>query len=183
VVVVADAAPGERARLRAAGAHAVIDGPADVDRLAALVRPWLHAAPATGAAPLAAAHRAVLVADDHAGNRQLLRELLEDEGFARVEAVATGAEAVAAWEQGIYDLLLLDWQMPGLDGVEAVRRIRALELELGRPRTAILIVTGRQSDAERDACVAAGADGCVAKPYAPGQLLAAAERALSSVGR
>ncbi|MBS0396968.1 MAG: response regulator, partial [Proteobacteria bacterium] len=134
--------------------------------------------PAATAAP-----RTVLVADDHAGNRQLLREMLEEEGFGRVEAVANGLEAVAAWEQGIYDVLLLDWQMPGLDGLGALGRIRALERELGRSRTAVVIVTGRLSDAERAACFAAGADECVAKPYTPDELLGAALRALAAVGR
>ena len=103
--------------------------------------------------------------------------------LARVEAVGSGLEAVAAWEQGIYDVLLLDWQMPGLDGLGALRRIRALERELGRPRTAIVIVTGRLGDGERSDCIAAGADGWVAKPYSTEELLGAAERALQSVGR
>jgi two-component system, sensor histidine kinase and response regulator len=185
VVVTASALPEDRARCLAAGADAVVEKPVDLDRLAAVLRRWLRA-PAHGAAaaPRAGrARRAVLVADDHTGNRQLLKEMLEAEGFARVEAVATGLEAVAAWEQGIYDVLLLDWQMPGLDGLGALRRIRALESELGRPRTAVVIVTGRLGDAERAACIAAGADGWVAKPYSPDELLGAAERAVQSVGR
>jgi two-component system sensor histidine kinase/response regulator len=185
VVVTAGALADDRTRCLAAGADAVVDKPVDLDRLAAVLRRWLRT-PTAGVAPVAAAsgaRRAVLVADDHPGNRQLLREMLEDEGFARVEAVASGLEAVAAWEQGIYDVLLLDWQMPGLDGLGALRRIRALEQELGRPRTAVVIVTGRLSDSERAACFAAGADACVAKPYSPEELLEAAERALQAVGR
>jgi two-component system, sensor histidine kinase and response regulator len=185
VVVTASALPEDRARCLAAGADAVVEKPVDLDRLAAVLRRWLRApAPGGAAAPRAGrARRAVLVADDHPGNRQLLKQMLEEEGFARVEAVANGLEAVAAWEQGIYDVLLLDWQMPGLDGLDALRRIRALERELGRPRTAVVIVTGRLGDGERAACVAAGADGWVAKPYAPEDLLGAAERAVESVGR
>jgi two-component system, sensor histidine kinase and response regulator len=185
VVVTASALPEDRARCLAAGADAVVEKPVDLDRLAAVLRRWLRApAPEGAAAPRAGrARRAVLVADDHPGNRQLLKQMLEEEGFARVEAVANGLEAVAAWEQGIYDVLLLDWQMPGLDGLDALRRIRALEHELGRPRTAVVIVTGRLGDVERAACVAAGADGWVAKPYAPEDLLGAAERAVESVGR
>jgi two-component system, sensor histidine kinase and response regulator len=185
VVVTAGLQQDDRARCLAAGADAVVEKPVDLDRLAAVLRPWLRT-PADGAAataPASGARRAVLVADDHPGNRQLLKEMLEEEGFARVEAVGSGLEAVAAWEQGIYDVLLLDWQMPGLDGLGALRRIRALERELGRPRTAVVIVTGRLSDSERRVCVDAGADGCVAKPYSPEELLGAAERALQSVGR
>jgi two-component system, sensor histidine kinase and response regulator len=185
VVVTASALPDEREHCLAAGADAVVEKPVDLDSLAAVLRRWLRA-PTPGAAaapPAGGARRAVLVADDHAGNRQLLKEMLEEEGFARVEAVATGLEAVAAWEQGIYDVLLLDWQMPGLDGLGALRHIRALERELGRPRTAVVIVTGRLGDAERAACVAAGADAWVAKPYSPHELLDAVERAVQSVGR
>ncbi|MBS0376081.1 MAG: response regulator [Proteobacteria bacterium] len=184
VVVTASALPEDRARCLAAGADAVVEKPVDLDRLAAVLRRWLKSGSAThSSAAATAAPRTVLVADDHAGNRQLLREMLEEEGFGRVEAVANGLEAVAAWEQGIYDVLLLDWQMPGLDGLGALGRIRALERELGRSRTAVVIVTGRLSDAERAACFAAGADECVAKPYTPDELLGAALRALAAVGR
>jgi len=184
VVLTASALPDDRARCLAAGADAVVEKPVDLDRLAAVLSRWLNSgAPPAPVTPPNAARRAVLVADDHAGNRQLLRELLEEDGFGRVEAVGTGLEAVAAWEQGIFDVVLLDWQMPGLDGLGALKHIRALERELGRPRTAVLIVTGRMSDAERAACFAADADGCVAKPYTPQELLAEAERAIQAVGR
>jgi CheY-like chemotaxis protein len=123
----------------------------------------------------------VLLAEDHAGNRQLVRQLLELEGFTQVDAVSTGLEAVAAWERGTYDVLLLDWQMPGLDGLEAMRRIRTLEKELARPRAAIVMVTGRITEPELAACLAAGADECVAKPYMPDELLAAIERVLRMI--
>jgi CheY-like chemotaxis protein len=122
--------------------------------------------------------RAVLVADDHNGNRNLVCQLLELEGFARVDAVANGLAAIAAWEESAYDLVLLDWHMPGLDGLEVARRIRGLEGELARPRTAVVIVTGRIAEADRSACFAAGADECVAKPYTPDELLDALDRAL-----
>jgi CheY-like chemotaxis protein len=122
--------------------------------------------------------RAVLVADDHTGNRHLVSQLLELEGFARVDAVANGLAAIAAWEESAYDLALLDWHMPGLDGLEVARRIRGLEGELGRPRTAVVIVTGRITEADRSACFKAGADECVAKPYTPDELLGALDRAL-----
>jgi len=122
--------------------------------------------------------RAVLVADDHRGNRHLVCELLQLEGFARVDAVANGLAALAAWEESAYDLVLLDWHMPGLDGLEVVRRIRSLEGKLARPRTAVLMVTGRIAEVDRATCIAAGADECVAKPYTPDELLDALDRAL-----
>jgi CheY-like chemotaxis protein len=120
----------------------------------------------------------VLVADDHRGNRLLVCQLLELEGFPRVDAVPSGLAAIAAWEESTYDLVLLDWHMPGLDGLEVVRRIRSLESKLARPRTAVLMVTGRSAEADIAACFAAGADECVAKPYTPDELLDALDRAL-----
>jgi CheY-like chemotaxis protein len=122
--------------------------------------------------------RTVLVAEDHHGNRHLVCKLLELEGFARVDAVVNGLAAIAAWEESTYDLVLLDWHMPGLDGLEVVRRIRSLEGRLARPRTAVLMVTGRIGEADRAACFAAGVDECVAKPYKPDELLDAVDRAL-----
>ncbi|MGA2777276.1 MAG: response regulator [Steroidobacteraceae bacterium] len=124
--------------------------------------------------------RSVLIADDHPGNRDLVHQLLELEGFTHIEAVATGREAIGAWERGSYDLLLLDWQMPDIDGVEATRRIRELETSLARNRTPIVIVTGHISDPELAACFGAGADECVPKPYIPDELLDAIYRVLRS---
>ncbi|HLZ96503.1 MAG TPA: response regulator [Steroidobacteraceae bacterium] len=126
--------------------------------------------------------KAVLVADDHPGNRQLVCQLLEFEGFARVHAVASGVAAISAWEGSTYDVVLLDWHMPGLDGLEVVRRIRHLESRRTGPRSAVLMVTGRVSEADRAACLAAGADECVAKPYTPDELLDALDRALRCCG-
>lgn len=128
--------------------------------------------------PRARSGVAVLVADDHRGNRLLVCQLLEIEGFGRVDAVPSGVAALAAWEATSYDLALLDWHMPGLDGLEVLRRIRALETARSRPRTAVVMVTGRVADGDREACLAAGADECVAKPYTPDELLDALDRAL-----
>lgn len=122
----------------------------------------------------------VLVADDHNGIRGFVQQVLELEGFAHVDTVATGLEAVAAWEHGTYAVLLLDWQMPGLDGVETMRRIRDLEKELARPRTPIVMTTGWCSEQDLAACRTAGADECVGKPYRPEELIEAIDRALSS---
>jgi CheY-like chemotaxis protein len=188
VVVTASAMPGDRERCLDAGADAVIEKPIDLERLAQVLARWLTPAPAPAVVPWpgaaqAGGGRAVLVAEDHAGNRELVRSLLAEEGFARVDAVGTGLEAVAAWQQGGDDVMLLDWHMPGIDGLEALRRIRAGERELGRPRAALVMVTGRLSDADRAACFAAGADECVAKPHTPDELLAGIARALQAVGR
>lgn len=120
----------------------------------------------------------VLVADDHPGNRELVAQLLMFEGASRVDRVATGLAAIDSWLHARYDLLLLDWHMPGLDGLEVLRRIREIEREQLRPRTAILMVTGRISDSDLAVCLAAGADACVPKPYTPDELLDAANNVI-----
>jgi CheY-like chemotaxis protein len=73
--------------------------------------------------------------------------------------------------------------MPVLDGLDALKRIRTLEQELGRPRAAAVMVTGRINEADRAACFMVGADGCLPKPYVAEELLAAADWALRSIGR
>ena len=72
---------------------------------------------------------------------------------------------VAAREAGSpYDLVLMDVQMPGIDGLEAARRIRAAEADSGAPRTRILALTANAQAEDREACLAAGMDGFLVKP-------------------
>ena len=144
-----------------AGADAVVHKPLDLDRLAELLGRWLP--------PV----RRALIAEDHAVNRDLLSLTLEREGGWRVTSVADGEQALAACEREPFDLLLLDWKMPNVDGIEVVRRVRAREQLPGRRRARIVMVTGRIERAAIDTCMAAGADACVAKPYTPEELLAA----------
>ncbi len=190
VVVTASAMADDRRHCLDAGADAVVEKPLDLDGLATTLGRWLarvehKAMPDRSESSDVLTRRkvAVLVADDHAGNLDLVCKLLKAEGFAFVDGVADGREAVAAWERGNYDLLLLDWKMPVLDGLDALKRIRTLEQELGRPRAAAVMVTGRINEADRAACFMVGADGCLPKPYVAEELLAAADWALRSIGR
>ncbi|HEX7887486.1 MAG TPA: response regulator, partial [Phenylobacterium sp.] len=75
-----------------------------------------------------------------------------------------------------FDAVLMDIQMPVMDGLEATRRIRAWETDLGRPRMPILIVSANGLQEHVDAAMAAGADGHLNKPVSPPQLLGALER-------
>ena len=116
----------------------------------------------------------VLVAEDDRANRRLLTVLLERAGYAVVEA-PDGSTALAAVEAVTPDLVLLDVQMPGLDGLEVTRRLRA------RPDTAIvpiILVTGLGASADRIAGLDAGASDFLAKPYDQGELLARVRAAL-----
>ncbi|WP_372617225.1 response regulator [Falsiroseomonas sp.] len=139
---------------------------------------WASVSELAPAAPVGALSsvppRRVLVVDDVAANRLVARVLLEGAGHA-VELASDGAEAVEAVRQGEFDLVLMDVHMPGIDGLEATRRIRALD-GAGR-HVPIIALT---ADALRDQvaqCLAAGMDGHLAKPLDRAALMAALRRA------
>ncbi len=118
----------------------------------------------------------VLVAEDNEVNQMLVREMLRQLGHDSV-VVGDGVEAVAAASAGGFDLVMMDIQMPRLDGLSAARRIRALDGPASR--VPIVALTANAMPEEREACLAAGMDGHVAKPVEPRALAAAIERAVS----
>ncbi len=105
----------------------------------------------------------VLLAEDNTTNRLFVRKVLEHAG-ATCDEVASGAEAVEAVRGGRYSLVLMDRHMPGLDGLEATRRIRAFEADHRLARVPILAFTASAVAGERERCEAAGMDGFIAKP-------------------
>jgi CheY-like chemotaxis protein len=102
----------------------------------------------------------VLVAEDNAVNRELMLRMLAMLGCT-AEAVGSGREAVEAVERGAFDLLLMDVQMPDLDGLTAAGQIR--RQESGR-RLTIVAITANAMDGYRERCLAAGMDDYLAKP-------------------
>jgi signal transduction histidine kinase/DNA-binding response OmpR family regulator len=104
----------------------------------------------------------VLVVEDNAVNRLVATKALERQGHV-VCSVNNGREAVAAWRRERFDLILMDCQMPEMDGYEATRAIRALERPTGR-HTQIVAVTANAMQGDRERCLAAGMDGYLAKP-------------------
>jgi CheY-like chemotaxis protein len=119
----------------------------------------------------------ILVAEDNEINALLARALLVKLGH-RPTMATDGAEAIesliAARTAGTpYDRVLMDLHMPGMDGLEATRRIRAFEAEHGGVRTPIIALTANASAEDRDACLAAGMDGFVIKPLDRERLAAA----------
>lgn len=114
----------------------------------------------------------ILVAEDNPTNQIVMRALLEAAGLAPV-IVADGAAALEAWQSGPWDLILMDVQMPGMDGPAATAAIRAIEAAEGRPRTPVLAVTANAMAHQIDEYHCAGMDGVVAKPIQLQALLAA----------
>jgi len=105
----------------------------------------------------------VLAAEDNPTNQLVLKTLLEAFDVSIV-VVDNGRLAVEAWERGSFDLILMDIQMPELDGVAATRRIRALEVEQGRSRTPIVALTANFMAHQVEEYQLAGMDGLLAKP-------------------
>ncbi|KAA0585543.1 response regulator (plasmid) [Azospirillum oryzae] len=119
----------------------------------------------------------LLIAEDLAINRELLAALFRDSGYA-IDLVADGAAAVEAVEAGDYDLVLMDVQMPGMDGLEASRTIRAMPPPRGD--LPILALTAGSSEEERRDCREAGMNGHVGKPYDREVLLRQVTRTLDA---
>jgi signal transduction histidine kinase/CheY-like chemotaxis protein len=121
----------------------------------------------------------ILAAEDNHTNQLVLKTLLEQLGIS-IHVVENGQEAVAAWREGTFDLVLMDIQMPLMDGLTATRTIRGIEAEEGRPRTPIIAVTANATAAQAADYVEAGMDGLVPKPIHFSQLLAAIAGAMDA---
>ena len=98
--------------------------------------------------------------------------MLQQLGYA-ADLASNGAEALAALEKNSYDLVFMDVQMPGLDGLETTRRIRDLERRAARPAVKVIAMTANAMLGDRDKCLAAGMDDYLAKPVRPEALQAA----------
>ena len=110
----------------------------------------------------------ILVVEDTEDNRQIIRDLMTRAGYELIEAV-DGIEGVATAEREKPDLILMDIQLPGIDGYEATRRIRGIPALAKVP---IIAVTSYALSGDEAKTRAAGCDGYVAKPFSPRQLLA-----------
>jgi signal transduction histidine kinase/ActR/RegA family two-component response regulator len=121
----------------------------------------------------------ILVVDDNATNRVVLQTLLAHVGVATATA-SDGAEAVAAWEGGHWDAILMDIHMPEMDGLQASLAIRGQEQAEGRARTPIIAVTASVLSHETARYLAAGMDAVVPKPVEAQALMAAIEASLAT---
>jgi PAS domain S-box-containing protein len=117
----------------------------------------------------------ILLAEDNITNQQVALGILKKLGM-RADAVANGAEALRSLETIPYDLVLMDMQMPEMDGVEATRRIRDPQSDVMDHEIPIIAMTANALQGDRERCLEAGMNGYVAKPVSPAALAEALER-------
>jgi CheY-like chemotaxis protein len=120
----------------------------------------------------------ILLAEDYVVNQKLALRLLAQMGY-RADVAANGVEAIQALERQPYDVVLMDVQMPEMDGLEATREIRArwsAAEQQGRPRPRIIAMTANAMQGDREICLEAGMDDYVSKPIRVEELIQALAR-------
>ncbi|HWF45510.1 MAG TPA: response regulator [Bryobacteraceae bacterium] len=139
--------------------------------------PKLKPVPVRAPAPKPIMPVRILVAEDNAINQRVLALMLKRLNY-EVHVADNGRAAVEAWKERDFDLILMDMQMPHVDGLEATRYIRQAE-RTGRKRVPILAVTANARAEDRAACLAAGMDDYLAKPIRSDELVEKVKRAVS----
>jgi CheY-like chemotaxis protein len=114
----------------------------------------------------------ILLAEDNAVNQKLALRLLEQMGY-RADVASNGIEAIESVERQAYDVILMDVQMPEMDGLDATRAIRKLKT-LAQPR--IVAMTANAMQGDREMCLAAGMDDYISKPIRVNELVDALDR-------
>ena len=122
--------------------------------------------------------RRILLVEDNAVNRTLARRLLEKRGFT-VSIAVDGKQAIAAMQNAEFDVVLMDIQMPEMDGFEATAEIRKQEKLTGR-RTPIIALTAHALKEDRERCLSAGMDAYVTKPIRPAELFTVIQHVLQA---
>jgi len=120
----------------------------------------------------------VLVAEDNAINQRVVCGILKRQGWP-VTLARTGAEALTRFLEGQFDVVLMDVQMPEVDGLEATARIREEERSRGLVRTPVLALTAHASRTQHEECIAHGMDGVVTKPVDVTKLMEAIAAAVT----
>ncbi len=120
----------------------------------------------------------ILLAEDHRVNQMIAVRMLEKGGH-HVVVASNGKEALAALEKERFDVVLMDVQMPDMNGLEAAAAIREKEKRSGG-HIPIIAMTARALENEREECLASGMDGCVTKPISANEFLNTLEEYVSS---
>ncbi len=129
------------------------------------------------APPAAPGSVRVLLAEDNKINQLVAGKQLAKLGYHSVDIVGNGFEAVSAWQQGKYGIILMDCQMPEMDGYAAAQKIREQEREKHLPHIPIIAMTANAMQGDRELCLAAGMDDYLSKPVNERDLKAVIERA------
>ena len=173
---------GDAARCRQLGISAYLVKPIRQGELLEAICRVLRKAPESAEAPLVTRHllreehrrQSILLAEDNAVNQTLAVRLLEKRGY-RVTVAENGRRALEALKRGKFDAILMDLQMPEMDGFEAVAAIRAKERESGG-HIPIIAMTAHALKGDQEQCLAAGMDGYVSKPIRTSELFATLEK-------
>lgn len=176
---------GDAARCRELGISAYLVKPIRQAELLEAICHVLRKTSAENPAPLVTRHtlreehrrRSVLLAEDNAVNQTLAVRLLEKRGY-RVTVAENGRKALEAMARERFDVVLMDLQMPEMDGFEAVARIRANERASG-DHIPVIAMTAHALKGDEEACLAAGMDGYISKPIRTSELFATLEKFLT----
>jgi signal transduction histidine kinase/DNA-binding response OmpR family regulator len=179
---------GDGARCRDLGVSVYLVKPVRKGELLDSILQVLQKSPKRESVPLVTRHtlretqnRArILLAEDNAVNQTLAVRLLERRGFA-VSVAEDGRAAIAGLEKDHFDLVLMDIQMPGMDGLEATLAIREKERRTGG-HIPIVAMTANAMKGDQERCLAAGMDGYVSKPIRTAELFSVIERLLTNNG-
>lgn len=112
----------------------------------------------------------ILVVDDHIINMMFARKILKKLGFVFIDEASNGLQALGKIRSEKYDIILMDCQMPEMDGFEACQKIREREIAENIPRTTVIALTAHAMEGDRDRCIEAGMDDYLSKPVDPGKL-------------
>lgn len=154
--------PPRHAQLFDAIAHAI-----DAPMLVEARRPEIRET--SPQADMRAKNLRVLVAEDNPVNQELTLSLLELAGCT-VTLASNGQDALDACKRETFDMVLMDCQMPGMDGYEATEAIRRFEADQSKPRVPIVALTANAVDGDREKCIAVGMDDYLSKPFSRQQL-------------
>jgi PAS domain S-box-containing protein len=179
ILLSSDDKPGDMARCQEFGISAFLRKPIKQSELLDAILNVLHQAPrktryVTAPRPSAASQHGalhILLAEDNEVNQEYAIELLQRRGHTVVVA-NNGQEALAEWEMGAFDIILMDVQMPRMDGFAATATIRQRENATGR-HTPIIALTAHVMKGDRERCLSAGMDAYASKPLRSQELFAA----------
>lgn len=124
-----------------------------------------------------------LVVDDHPVNMLFIKKILKKMGVINIDEATTGLQALQKLAHNCYDLVLMDCQMPEMDGLDASRTHRLREQALGCERTPIVAVTASATESAREICIQAGMDDYITKPLNPDKLYEVLVQWLFTPGR